>query len=77
MGNFLSLFQVQSEPKKVGEFVNTWSVEGMIAEGGHQPSEMGWGTHEKHFPSDGSHFPVGPKCSIFLNQPGKKIRNFV
>jgi len=27
-------------------FVNTWSVDGFIAELCHQPVEMGWGTHE-------------------------------
>src|SRR6201999_3474224 len=33
-------------PKPRGKFVNTWSVEGFIAEG-LQPAELGWGTHEK------------------------------
>ena len=31
-------------------FWNTWSVDGFIAEGYHQPSELGWGTHEKWMP---------------------------
>ncbi len=39
--------------KRPGEFVNTWSVDGFISEGCYQPAEMGWGTHEKHFPADG------------------------
>lgn len=30
-----------------GVFVNTWSVDGFIAELCHQPVEMGWGTHEE------------------------------
>jgi homospermidine synthase len=30
-----------------GEFVNTWSVDGFVAEA-LQPVEMGWGTHEAH-----------------------------
>src|SRR6186997_3251069 len=30
-------------PKPQGQFVNTWSVEGFVAEG-LQPSELGWGT---------------------------------
>lgn len=33
------------------EFVNTWSIEGYVEEG-KQPAELGWGTHEKHWPHD-------------------------
>src|SRR5208282_5721741 len=39
-------------PKPRGQFVNTWSVEGFISEGS-QPSELGWGTHEKALPPGG------------------------
>nr|BAK01856.1 predicted protein [Hordeum vulgare subsp. vulgare] len=39
--------------KKPHEFVNTWSCDGFISEGCYQVSELGWGTHEKHFPTDG------------------------
>ena len=41
--------QVQDVPKKIGEFVNTWSIDGFIGEGC-QPAELGWGTHEKELP---------------------------
>ena len=34
-------------------FVNTWSVEGFCSEG-LQPAELGWGTHEKALPPNGS-----------------------
>src|SRR5436190_5822819 len=37
-------------PKSPGKFINTWSVEGFVAEG-LQPSELGWGTHEKMLPA--------------------------
>ena len=37
------------DPKPRGKFVNTWSVEGFLSEG-MQPSELGWGTHEKALP---------------------------
>src|ERR1700722_18042743 len=30
--------------KQPGEFVNTWSIDGFVAEG-MQPAELGWGTH--------------------------------
>ena len=38
--------------RRLNEFVNTWSVDGFVSEGA-QPAELGWGTHEKHFPADG------------------------
>ncbi len=41
--------QVANVPKRLNEFVNTWSVDGFVSEGA-QPAELGWGTHEKHFP---------------------------
>jgi homospermidine synthase len=56
-------------PKQVGEFVNTWSIGGFYAEG-NQPSEIGWGTHEKYFPHDGVEHEKGRKASIYLKQPG-------
>jgi len=59
-----------AEPRKVpGEFVNTWSVEGLVAEGC-QPSELGWGSHERHFPADGRRHADGCKAAIWLNRPG-------
>lgn len=39
--------QVTYPPKSPGEFVNTWSANGLILEG-LQPAEIGWGTHEAH-----------------------------
>src|SRR5215472_15117200 len=41
--------QVAQIPKEPGEFVNTWSIDGFVSEGS-QPAELGWGTHERHFP---------------------------
>lgn len=32
------------------EFWNTWSCNSFILEGYYQPSELGWGTHEKWYP---------------------------
>ena len=56
-------------PKKMNEFVNTWSVDGFVSEGA-QPAELGWGTHEKHFPADGGRHKAGSGCAIYLNRPG-------
>ncbi len=65
--------QVASVPKEPGEFVNTWSVEGFVSEGC-QPSELGWGTHERHLPSDGRRHDFGSGCAIYLMQPGAATR---
>lgn len=57
------------DPKQRDEFVNTWSIDGFVSEG-LQPSEMSWGSHEKHFPQDGNRFSWGCKTGIWLNRPG-------
>lgn len=51
------------------EFVNTWSVEAFIDEG-LQPSELGWGTHERHWPADAARHGYGCDAAIYLNRPG-------
>lgn len=59
-----------AEPRKIpGEFVNTWSVEGFVGEGC-QPAELGWGSHERHFPADGHRHEAGCRAAIWLNRPG-------
>lgn len=59
-----------AEPRKApGEFVNTWSVEGFVGEGC-QPAELGWGSHERHFPADGRRHDAGCKAAIYLTRPG-------
>ncbi|MGQ0429117.1 MAG: homospermidine synthase [Gammaproteobacteria bacterium] len=65
--------QVSSRPKMPGEFVNTWSVDGFVSEGS-QPAELGWGTHERHFPRDGRQHDFGRKSAIYLTQPGCATR---
>ncbi len=65
--------QVSPRPKTPGEFVNTWSIEGFVSEGA-QPSELGWGSHERHFPPDGGRHDFGDGAAIFLNRPGAATR---
>ena len=65
--------QVSPFPKERGEFVNTWSIEGFVGEGA-QPAELGWGTHERHFPADGARHDFGPDCAIYLKRPGASLR---
>jgi homospermidine synthase len=61
------------DPKPRGKFVNTWSVEGFIAEG-MQPSELGWGTHEKELPSSAARHDFGCDAAIYLQRPGAGTR---
>jgi homospermidine synthase len=65
--------QVSTVRKKPNEFVNTWSVDGFVSEGS-QPSEMGWGTHERNFPRDGRRHETGSQAAIYLTQPGCATR---
>ncbi|MFM2149520.1 MAG: hypothetical protein RLZZ187_1826 [Pseudomonadota bacterium] len=65
--------QVGSFPKKPGEFVNTWSVDGFVGEGS-QPAELGWGTHEKALPGDGHRHGFGCDAAIYLMRPGASTR---
>ena len=65
--------QITNQPKEVGEFVNTWSVDGFYEEGV-APAELGWGTHEKTLPPlalthEGAE---GPKNQICLAQMAHK-----
>ncbi|MDD5628101.1 MAG: saccharopine dehydrogenase C-terminal domain-containing protein, partial [Elusimicrobia bacterium] len=61
--------QISDRPKEVGEFVNTWSVEGFREEG-ITTSEMGWGTHEKELPPLAYQHKEGPKNQICLARMG-------
>lgn len=65
--------QTTARRKTRNEFVNTWSVDGFIAEG-LQPSELGWGTHERHWPADGARHAFGCGAAIYLNRPGAATR---
>ena len=65
--------QRASTPKPRGKFVNTWSVEGFIAEGS-QPSELGWGTHEKTMPPGAHRHDFGCDAAIYLTRPGAGTR---
>ncbi len=65
--------QITDRPKEVGEFVNTWSVDGFYEEGV-APAELGWGTHETTLPAfalthEGS---PGPQNQICLAQMAHK-----
>jgi homospermidine synthase len=69
--------QIANKAKRRDEFVNTWSIDGFISEGC-QPAELGWGTHERHFPADGLRHDFGSQAGIILNRPGvtQKVRTW-
>ena len=64
--------QIANRPKEVGEFVNTWSVDGFYEEGV-APAEMGWGTHERALPALAcTHEGEGPLNQICFAQMAHK-----
>jgi homospermidine synthase len=65
--------QARRTPRPRNIFVNTWSVEGFIAEG-FQPAELGWGTHERWFPDNARRHGTGCQAAIWLNRPGAITR---
>ena len=65
--------QVGTQRKHLNEFVNTWSVIGFVGEG-LQPAELGWGSHERHFPVDAGRHESGSRASIYLQRPGASTR---
>jgi len=65
--------QISNIPKRVGEFVNTWSVDGFYSES-LQPAELGWGSHERALPPDGNRHEFGCGSAIYLSRPGASTR---
>lgn len=70
--------QVTNQPKRMNEFVNTWSIEGFFEEGV-APAELGWGTHERNIPQNAFFHSVGPRNQICLSSIGMKtwVRSWV
>lgn len=56
-----------------GEFVNTWSVEGLVTEC-LQPGELGWGTHETTLPESGRAYADGCGAAIWIDRPSCTLR---
>jgi homospermidine synthase len=65
--------QVRARRRAIGEFVNTWSVDALVDEAG-QPAELGWGTHERHFPEDAYRHDDAAAPGIYLARPGGGTR---
>ncbi|MBC5783159.1 homospermidine synthase [Ramlibacter sp. USB13] len=65
--------QTTPQRRRRGEFVNTWSVDAFVDEG-LQPAELGWGTHERHWPPDAQRHGYGCDAAILLDRPGMGTR---
>ncbi|MDQ5950912.1 MAG: homospermidine synthase [Patescibacteria group bacterium] len=65
--------QRRAMPKQTNEFINTWSIEGFVAEG-LQPAELGWGTHEKILPYDAHKHQTSDSPSIYLTTSGGMVQ---
>jgi homospermidine synthase len=65
--------QICDQPKDRDEFVNTWSVEGFVVES-LQPAELGWGTHERHWPAEGKKHHYGCQSAIYLDKPSASVK---
>ncbi len=65
--------QTSERRKRRDEFVNTWSVVAFVGES-LQPSELGWGTHERRFPADAARHGYGSDAAIYLDRPGAATR---
>src|SRR4051812_31753822 len=61
--------QISDTRKQKDEFVNTWSVPGFVSEA-LQPAELGWGSHERHWPIDAARHGFGSDAAIYLTRPG-------
>ncbi|MFA7001415.1 MAG: saccharopine dehydrogenase C-terminal domain-containing protein [Candidatus Omnitrophota bacterium] len=70
--------QITDQPKRMNEFVNTWSIEGFFEEGV-APAELGWGTHERYAPASAYFHRTGPQNQICLGTLGMKtwVRSWV
>lgn len=60
--------QASDRPKRPGEFVNTWSIDGFLDES-MQPSEISFGTAETRRPK-GAQFHRRDSGTLFMNRPG-------
>jgi homospermidine synthase len=61
-----------------GEFANTWSVDGLIAEA-MQCAELSWGTHETRFAAGAARIGTAPAAGVMLDRPGvsTKVNSWV
>ena len=61
--------QVSDRPKRPGEFVNTWSIDGFMDEA-MQPSEISFGTAEKQRPTGHARPPA--RLGDAVHEPARR-----
>lgn len=63
--------QYANTPRADDEFVNTWSVDGFVAEA-LQPVELGWGSHESSgiMAADAQHHAAGCRAAVYFKRLG-------
>lgn len=66
--------QSDGQPRAAGEFVNTWSVDGFVAEA-LQPVELGWGSHEAQGPLArlARHHEEGGRSAVYFQRLGHEV----
>ncbi len=65
--------QVSHQRPAPGEFVNTWSVDGLITEA-MQMAEAGWGSHETVLPPGARTHVAGCQAAILFGQSGANLK---
>ena len=58
---------------QAGEFANTWSVDGLLAEG-RQRAELAWGTHETRLPPGARRHDGSVDAGLLLAGPGARTK---
>jgi homospermidine synthase len=65
--------QTDGLPLRDGEFANTWSVDGLLAEA-LQPAELAWGTHEMTLPPGARRHDDAAQAGLMLGASGVASR---
>jgi homospermidine synthase len=65
--------QTDGMPLAPGEFANTWSVDGLMAEA-MQRAELSWGTHETGVPAGAMRHDESPAAGLMLGTAGANTR---
>ncbi|GGY11273.1 saccharopine dehydrogenase C-terminal domain-containing protein [Paludibacterium paludis] len=65
--------QITRRTRAEDEFLNTWSVEGLVTEC-LQPAELGWGSHEPFLPVGGRRHDDGCGAAIMIDQPAHTLK---
>ena len=65
--------QADNLPLQSGEFANTWSVDGLLAEA-RQHAELSWGTHEAYLPAGARRHDETAAAGLILDTSGARTK---